>query len=302
MNFFCHSKRSVSELKNLIFLIFICFLLIFTSCSKKTEKPEITIYTSFYPLEQFTKWIIPEAEVHGLIPQGVDPHHFEPSLKDIQKLYTAKMVIYIGDTDIDRWIDKIKNELTEKGVKVIRLQEYISLKKYSKGNEIDPHVWLDPLAVIEIIKVIKNVAQEVYPDKKETYEKNFLDYESKLKQLDSDYRETLSTCSKKDVIITHEFLNYTGARYGFNSYFIVHEPEEEPSVKKIKNLKDFMKRHSIQYIVSELEGQKIAQTLSEETGAKILQFYTFHNKTNKDYFQVMHDNLQTLKTALECNK
>jgi len=296
------------NLCNILIITIILFLIIFLiSCEKNHEKtkkdvPSLKIYTSFYALEIFSKWIIPDAELQSLIPSGVDPHHFEPSLKDIQKLYTAKMVIYIGDTDIDRWIDKIKNELTEKGVKVIRLQEYISLKKYSKGNEIDPHVWLDPSAVIEIIKVIKNVAQEVYPDKKETYEKNFLDYESKLKQLDSDYRKTLSTCFKKELIITHEFLNYTGARYGFNSYFIVHEPEEEPSVKKIKNLKDFMKRHSIQYIVSELEGQKIAQTLSEETGAKILQFYTFHNKTNKDYFQVMHDNLETLKKALECSK
>jgi zinc transport system substrate-binding protein len=296
------------NLCNILIITIILFLIIFLiSCEKNHEKtkkdvPSLKIYTSFYALEIFSKWIIPDAELQSLIPSGVDPHHFEPSLKDIQKLYTAKMVIYIGDTDIDRWIDKIKNELTEKGVKVIRLQEYISLKKYSKGNEIDPHVWLDPSAVIEIIKVIKNVAQEVYPDKKETYEKNFLDYESKLKQLDSDYRKTLSTCFKKELIITHEFLNYTGARYGFNSYFIVHEPEEEPSVKKIKNLKDFMKRHSIQYIVSELEGQKIAQSLSEETGAKILQFYTFHNKTNKDYFQVMHDNLETLKKALECSK
>jgi len=296
------------NLCNILIITIILFLIIFLiSCEKNHEKtkkdvPSLKIYTSFYALEIFIKWIIPDAELQSLIPSGVDPHHFEPSLKDIQKLYTAKMVIYIGDTDIDRWIDKIKNELTEKGVKVIRLQEYISLKKYSKGNEIDPHVWLDPSAVIEIIKVIKNVAQEVYPDKKETYEKNFLDYESKLKQLDTDYRKTLSTCFKKELIITHEFLNYTGARYGFNSYFIVHEPEEEPSVKKIKNLKDFMKRHSIQYIVSDLEGQKIAQTLSEETGAKILQFYTFHNKTNKDYFQVMHDNLETLKKALECSK
>lgn len=300
--------RKNSRLWNILISTIILFLILFLiSCEKNQEKtkketPSLKIYTSFYPLEIFTKWIIPDAELQSLIPAGADPHHFEPSLKDIQKLYTAKMVIYIGDTDIDRWIDKIKNDLTEKGVRVIRLQDFISLKKYSKSNEIDPHVWLDPLAVIEIIKVIKNVAEESYPDKKETYEKNFLNYESKLKKLDSDYRETLSTCSKKDVIITHEFLNYIGARYGFNSYFIVHEPEEEPSVKKIKNLKDFMKRNSIQYIVSELEGQKIAQTLSEDTGAKILQFYTFHSRINKDYFQVMHDNLQTLKTALECSK
>jgi len=26
------------------------------------------------------------------------------------------MVIYLGDTDVDRWLDRIKNELMKKGV------------------------------------------------------------------------------------------------------------------------------------------------------------------------------------------
>lgn len=284
-------------MKKLLFLIFICFILGFAGCSK--EAPKATVYTSLYPLEQFTKWIIPEAHIEGLIPQGIDPHNFEPSLKDIQKLYNAKMVVYLGDTDVDRWIDKIKSELIQKGVKVVRLQDYIHFEKYSSGSEIDPHVWLDPVMVLEIIKVIKDKAQESF-GRKDEYEKNFLLYKAKLEELNAEY-QTLSKCGIKEVIATHEFLNYLSKRYGFKSHFIVHEPEDEPSLKKIKELKELMKKKSIEYIVSEPEGERIARALAEETGAKILKFNTFHTATGKDYFQAMKENLQILKLALKCS-
>ncbi|GAB5047470.1 metal ABC transporter substrate-binding protein [Thermodesulfovibrio sp. TK110] len=298
-------KVQNSKFNFIVFLVLICFMIIFSSCSQKPEKisKSIVVYTSLYPLAEFTKWIIPEAYVESLMPQGVDPHHFEPSLKDIQKMYKADMIIYLGDTDIDRWIDKIKDELNQKKVKVVRLQDSIQFKKYSSGNEIDPHIWLDPVLVAEIIKLIKNAATEIAPEKKELYEKNFFIYESKLKELDNSYKHGLSNCTLKDVIITHEFLNYLTVRYGFNSHFIVHEPEQEPSMKKIKQLKDFMKQNSIDYIVSEPEGERIAKALSEETGVKILKFNTFHTpgtQNRVDYFQAMNENLKVLKTALKC--
>lgn len=301
MNFFVILRHKVPK-NFLLFLIFVCFLLIFTSCSKKTEKSDITIYTSLYPLEQFTKWIIPEANINRLIPQGVDPHHFEPSLKDIQKLYTAKMIIYFGNTDIDRWIDKIKNDLIQRGVKVIRLQDHINFKTYSSGNEIDPHVWLDPQLSIEILKIIRDVAKEGFPDKSEIYEENFSQYVSKLKELDEAYRKNISNCYLKDVITTHEFLNYLSARYNFNAYFIVHGPDEEPSLKKIKKLKELIKKNSIKYIISEPEGEKIARVLSEETKVEILLFNTLHGGSDRDYFAIMYENLKILKKALICDR
>uniref|UniRef100_A0A7C4EKQ2 Zinc transport system substrate-binding protein n=1 Tax=Thermodesulfovibrio aggregans TaxID=86166 RepID=A0A7C4EKQ2_9BACT len=290
--------------RGLIFSLFLtlAFLFIIFACSQRQQKAEdnIKIYTTIYAFEQFSRWIIPDAQIHVLIPEGADPHHFEPSLKDIQKLYTATMIIYIGDTDIDRWIDRIKRELAEKGVKVVRIQDHIPLRKYSASNEFDPHLWLDPVFATEIIKIIKNAVQEIAPEKKDIYEKNFLDYESKLRDLDRAYRHGLSACSKRNVITTHEFLNYTGARYGFNSYFIVHEPAEEPSVRRMKKLKDFIKENSIKFIISEQEGQNIAMALSEETGAKILPFNTFHTKSQKDYLKEMQDNLKILREALDC--
>lgn len=293
-----------------IFLFLICLTFIMNGCSNESDNSQIKkeqqscniikVWTSLYPLEHFAKWIISNAEIHSLIPAQSDPHNFEPSLKDIQELYNSNMVIYLGDTDVDRWLDRIKNELMKKGVIVIRLQDYIPMKNYLSANEIDPHVWLDPLLTLEIIKTIKNVAVHSFPDKKDIYEQNFLKYEAKLRELDNDFKQALSNCSLRDVIVTHEFLNYFSVRYGLNTRFIVHEPEEEVSIKKIKQLKDLMKQNSIKYVISEVEGQKTARALAEETNALILNFNTFHIKTSQDYFHTMRENLRVLKTALNC--
>lgn len=296
------------EIKNILYyfvyllIILSIFLLSCTSNKEKIEKKQqsLKVYTSLFVFEHFAKVIIPEAEVESLIPKGIDPHHFEPALKDIQKLHDAKMIIYIGDTDIDRWIDKVKDELIKKGIKIVRLEDSLTLKRYYFSKEIDPHIWLDPLLSREIINIIKEKAIEVSPEKREIIEKNLAVYEQKLKELDSMYKNTLANCTLKDVISTHEFLNYLSTRYGFNSHFIVHEPEEDLSPTKIKKLKDFIKKNSIEYIVSEPEGEKIARTLSQETGIKILNFNTYHSKSEKDYINVMQENLKVLAVALKC--
>ncbi len=285
-----------------ILLLFVLLI----SCQRepaKTEKKETLppkIYATIFPIEHFTKQLLPDVEIESLLPSGTDPHHFEPSLKDIQKLYTADMIIYLGNTDVDRWLDKIRDEIVKKNVKVVRLQDSISFSNYTNSKEVDPHIWLDPLISLKIIEAIKDKLIELSPQKKDLIEKNFLTFAQEIKKLDNLYSQSLSKCALKKVVSTHEFLNYLGRRYGFEPYFIVHEPDEEPSPKKIKKLKDLMNKNSIQYILTENEGDKIAKSIAQETNAKILSFNTFHQKTDKSYIKVMEDNLKALTLALKC--
>ncbi|MEJ5227023.1 zinc ABC transporter substrate-binding protein [Thermodesulfovibrio sp.] len=290
-----------------VVLFVIIGLISLQGCAKKEEKSEIKTsvikaYTSIFALEQFIKSLLPDAFVETILPSGVDPHHYEPSLKDVRKLYSADVILYIGDTDVDRWIDNLRKELSSKGVRLIRLKDIIPMKNYSGSRELDPHIWLDPHLGLEIADRVKNELIKLFSDRKSLIEKNFLSYEQRLRELDRTYRETLSGCLLRDVITTHEFLNYPADRYGFISHFIVHEPEDEPSPKRIKHLKEIIKKNSIEYIVTEQEGDRIARTLSQETGTKILYFNTYHGKTERDYISVMQDNLKILSKALKCKK
>src|SRR4051794_25670605 len=57
----------------------------------------LTVYTTIYPLEDFTKKIGGEfVEVQSIYPPNVDAHSFEPSIKDMITLANSDLFIYSG--------------------------------------------------------------------------------------------------------------------------------------------------------------------------------------------------------------
>ena len=65
-------------------------------------------------------------------------------------------------------------------------------------------------------------------------------------------------------------------------------------------IEDFIKANDIKYVFTEpLSTSKIIQTIADDTGCEILTLDPFEGSTeNKDYFAVMYENLEALKTAL----
>jgi len=81
----------------LAFMLIMTFFLVVTGCGagKTGPAPEekasgrLKIYTTFYPLYDFTKKIAGDkADVENIVPAGVEPHDFEPSPRQIADLGT----------------------------------------------------------------------------------------------------------------------------------------------------------------------------------------------------------------------
>ncbi len=74
-----------------------------------TVEDKFLVYTTFYPLQQFTQNIAGDsAEVKTLIPTNGDPHAFELGPKTIVDLSKADMLVYNG-VDFEPYIDEIKS-------------------------------------------------------------------------------------------------------------------------------------------------------------------------------------------------
>lgn len=70
---------------------------------------KFVVYTTFYPLQQFTQNVAGDAvEVRSLIPPNGDPHAFELGPKTIVDLTNADMLVYNG-ADFEPFIDEIKS-------------------------------------------------------------------------------------------------------------------------------------------------------------------------------------------------
>ena len=76
----------------------------------ETSEDELQVYVSFYPLHETTQAIIGQkADVKILTPPNIDPHDFDPSIKLIQEMKTADLIILNGG-GFESWISNLEFE------------------------------------------------------------------------------------------------------------------------------------------------------------------------------------------------
>ncbi len=305
-------------MKNILLPIIIVLIIFsgvyFLTQEEKTEK-EILVATSFYPLYDLASHIGGERiDVLNLTPLGVDPHEFEPSLKDIAILEKADIFLYNG-SGLDPWAEKKEKELREKGVLVLEMSSFFNIHKDSDHHhgdnhhhQEDPHIWLDPLMMKEMAEIIFDSLIEVDKDGKDYYKEKKDDLVSLLEKLDNDYKEGLEDCRLSSVVISHASLYYLKERYGFEMISISGiSPIEEPSSQKLAEITEMIKEKGIGHIFFETTiPSTLSETIAKETGAETLVFNPVSSLTKKDleegknYFSVMKENLEQLKIALDC--
>lgn len=257
------------------------------------------IYTTLYPLYDFTKKIVGDkAVVENIVPAGAEPHDFEPSPKRIAEIYDAGVFIFLGEP-MEPWAKKIEDRLRQKGVIVVEAG-----KGLIKNN--DPHIWLDPILAKEISRRIYDAVIIADSSNKSFYEKNLQDLEKKFDELDYRYSDILSKAIRKDIITSHAAFGYLAERYGLNQIAIKGlSPQEEPSPKKMAELVELCKKRDVKYIFFEsLTSPKLSETLAREVGAQTLVLNPIGGltkediNTGEDYFSIMEKNLSNLKKAL----
>jgi zinc transport system substrate-binding protein len=91
------------------------------------------VYTSFYPVYDLTKSVAEGTDVHIdiLMPAEQDPHMWEPTPRDLQKLAIADMLIVNGANMEERWLAGIRESLPN--LKIVDLSEDVDLITY-KGQ------------------------------------------------------------------------------------------------------------------------------------------------------------------------
>jgi zinc transport system substrate-binding protein len=96
-----------------------------TANSNKNEV--LNVYTTIYPLEDFTKKIGGDfVHVESILPPNVDAHSFEPTTKDMMKLANADLFIYTG-VGVEGFADKANESLKNEKVTIVKAADHIEL-------------------------------------------------------------------------------------------------------------------------------------------------------------------------------
>ena len=277
---------------------------------------KVRVTASFYTMEEFARQVGGDkVDVTTLISPGVEPHDYDPTPQDIAGVHDSQVFIYNG-AGLEPWADRIRGDLEAGGVVVVRASDGISLMApdASTGDggadnyRYDPHVWLDPGLAQKEVDNIRDGLIRADPDNRETYEKNAEAYKQKLAELDDAFRTGLASCSRRDIVTSHQAFKYLGSRYGLDVMAISGlSPDQEPSPQKLAEVAAFARQHDIHYIFFErLVSPKLSQTIATEVGAATLVFDPLEGLTQeemdqgKDYLSVQRENLNNLRIALDC--
>lgn len=305
---------------NLLLLILSFFAMLFmTSCkvntaveevkgtSNSSDSSKIKVAASFNAMREFIEKIGGnKVEVHVMIPNGTEPHDFEPSAKDMQILSKARVFVYNG-LGMESWADKTLKAVDNKSLKVVNASsgcDIIKLNSNDSKNEesYDPHVWLS----VKMAKIqsnnIKKALIEVDPSNKEFYEKNYDDFSAELDNLYNEYSKKIASVSSKSIVTGHSAFAYLCRDFGLkqNSVSDVFA-EGEPSPKKMGELVEFCKNNNVRTIfVENMVSTKVSETLAKEINGKAQKIYTLESKEDgKDYIQCMRENIEAIYESLK---
>ena len=137
----------MKNIKKIFFLL--AGILLFSGCSKAVEtkdagkdtdnKEGLKVYASVYPIYDFAKKIAGDKlDVEMVMPQGTEPHGWEPDTKAIKNLENADLFIYNG-AGLESWTDKVIDSLSNKDLKVVEASEGVELIKSSHDHEDEDH-------------------------------------------------------------------------------------------------------------------------------------------------------------------
>jgi zinc transport system substrate-binding protein len=173
---------------------------------------------------------------------------------------------------------------------------------------LDPHVWLDPTLMAEIVDEVAHHLAEVDPDGAEEFERNAEAFRAELLDLDERFEETLSDCRHDLIVVQHEAFGWMTERYGLRQEGIAGlSPEQEPDPRRMAELVGLVEDEGINTVFTEtLVSPRIAETLAREAGVETSTLNPIEGLTDtqkadgEDYVSIMESNLENLEAALGC--
>ena len=299
----------------------IAALPLLAACSGNEEatddRPEVVVTTAVLA-SVVSELVGDAAEVTTIIGDGVDPHDFAPSAKDVERMNNAALVVANG-LDLEEGLEDVLANLDATRLFVAADHVTTRALKSEHGDEDhshdevtdersdeehghdhsgdDPHLWLSPFTVSEFVPALATALSGVVGA-----DINGESMVASLLQLDADIAAQIDALDACELITGHDELGYFADRYGCEVIGTVipsATTTAEASAAQIAELENVVTEHKAKAIfVSVGTPKKIAEQIARDTGVPTVELNTHVVGDSENYDQFMRSLTDTIVGAL----
>ena len=266
-----------------------------------SDSSKLQVISSFYTLHEFSQNIGQEkVDVTLLVPVGVEPHDWGPTIKDVQRMQKSDLII-INGIGFENWVDNLE-EIDYQGMIIDTSNEILvkNLGQEHARTSVDPHIWLNPVYAKIQVQNIANAFSNSDPENQQYYQSNAAKYIEQLDLLDSKIRNELSNCNR-DFVAFHDAFSYFADEYNLNQHTIIssNNPHGEATAKTLEDVISTARELNIKVIFSEENvNTRTSEIIANEIDGKVLVLSPLEVFSDGTYISKMTENLNNLKEAL----
>lgn len=285
-------------MKKIIGLLSLIIGVLLLSGCKNDSMENITIYTSYYPIQYVTRELYGEhAQILNMYPQGIEPYNYKLTSKQIKDYGSSDLIIYNGlGKEKDYIVTMINNN---KNLKIIDATNRIEFK-YSQ-NEL----WINPSNVLMIAQNVKDGLKEyinsslLSSDIDKKYEALKIDISS----LDVELKEMGENASNKNILVQDNELTFL-SKYSLN---VISLDDNTITDKIYSDTTKLIDEGDIKYIyafIGEEDNKTVTKLKEAYPDLKTIYLDPLNNITsvdknnNKNYITIMNENIDKLKQEL----
>lgn len=238
-----------------------------------------------------SKLVGDRAEVRVIIPNGLDPHDFSPSARDVEAINSAGLVVANG-LDLEEGLVEALEQAEDSGVPVFHVADHVTIRdgdSHDVGREGgdhgdepagddheggDPHLWTDPLTMAEMVPALVAALGDALDRDLTTAGEDLV---AELEALDAEVSEIMSVVPDGECVLVtgHESLGYFADRHGCKIVGTIipgFSSTAESSAQALSELREAVETEGVPVVFTESgTPTEVAQQIADEVGVPLVE-------------------------------
>jgi manganese/iron transport system substrate-binding protein len=203
-----------------LLVIFFGPTIVSTSSVKGEENGKIVLVASTTQIADFARQVVGDrCEVKSILAPGADPHTYQPTPDDVEKVLAANICLRNGlHLEGKDWMGTLARDA---GKPIVTCTDGVApLSIEEEGQTIsDPHAWFSPKnAAVYVNNIVRTIVR-LDPARRREYEARAKLFLQQLRVLDAWIREQVARIPphRRVLVTTHDAFNYFCREYKFNA-------------------------------------------------------------------------------------